>query len=67
MTDQTPVVYTSPDGQTDMPVVSPADAINLEHRGWTRKDGGAPASTSPQPAADSSGTPKARRRQAAEE
>jgi hypothetical protein len=46
-TNKPAVVYVSPDGQNEMPVRSPATQINLEARGWTRKDGKAPVSTSP--------------------
>ena len=34
-----PVVYVSPDGQTEMPLTSPAAQLNWAARGWTRKDG----------------------------
>lgn len=67
--DQAVPVYVSPDGDSEMPVRSPATQINLESRGWKRKDGGQPATTNPNPqapAADTSPKPKSRR-QAADE
>jgi hypothetical protein len=63
-TDDAAPVYVSPDKQSEMPVRSPATRINLESRGWTRKDGGAPVSTSANPITDETPKRPATRREA---
>jgi hypothetical protein len=66
--DQPVPVYVSPDGQTEMPITSPTQRVNLESRGWKPKDASAPLATTSQPAAQTDSAPKAaRRRQAADE
>lgn len=41
--DQDRTIYVSPDGQSEMPVASPTQRINLEARGWRPKDDPQPA------------------------
>jgi hypothetical protein len=63
--DDRAAVYVSPDGEHEMTLSSPAAQINWETRGWTRKDGRSPLSTSP--STDQAKRPAARRREAADE
>jgi hypothetical protein len=38
MADDKPVIYVSPDGQSEMPLSSPAARLNWEARGWRPKN-----------------------------
>lgn len=65
--DEYATVYVSPDGNSEMPVRSAEARINLEHRGWRRKDDGPAAMTGPAESTEQPTRRQTRRRETTDE